>query len=181
VGLKHQKQRKEKRGGGKQTLHPPASAPAVTPALGADRRRLFRLIAAVVLPIVLLAALEISLRLAGYGYPTSFFVPQRIHGKAMLVENTWFGRRFFPPSLLRSPSPVVMAAEKPTNVFCIFLFGESAALGDPRPAYGAGRYLETLLRERFPGTEFEVVCVAMTAINSHAILPIARECAHYQG
>ena len=61
------------------------------------------------------------------------------------------------------------------------MLGESAALGDPEPAYGAGRYLEILLPERFPSEKFEVVNVAMTAINSHAILPIARECARHQG
>jgi tetratricopeptide (TPR) repeat protein len=44
-----------------------------------------------------------------------------------------------------------------------------------------GRCLEALLRARFPQSEFEVVCVAMTAINSHGLLPIARECARYQG
>jgi hypothetical protein len=38
-----------------------------------------------------------------------------------------------------------------------------------------------LLRERFPGQRFEVVNVAVTAINSHVILPIARECAQHQG
>ena len=74
-----------------------------------------------------------------------------------------------------------MKAAKPPGTCRIFLFGESAALGDPRPAYGVGRYLEVLLRERFPQTEFEVICVAMTAINSHALLPMARECAKYQG
>ena len=74
-----------------------------------------------------------------------------------------------------------MRPEKPSGTFRLFLFGESAALGDPRPAYGVGRYLETLLRERVPGVDFEVVTTAMTAINSHAILPIARECARYDG
>ena len=54
-------------------------------------------------------------------------------------------------------------------------------MGDPDPSFGAWRYLQTLLRERFPGTDFEVVCVAMTAINSHAILPMARECARRDG
>ena len=44
-----------------------------------------------------------------------------------------------------------------------------------------GRYLEVLLQERFPGTRFEVVGVAMTAINSHAIRLIAEECARYEG
>src|SRR5436190_6717033 len=74
-----------------------------------------------------------------------------------------------------------MKAKKPAGTYRIFILGESAALGDPRPAYGAGRYLQALLRERFPGTELEVVCVAMTAINSHALVPIARECARHQG
>jgi tetratricopeptide (TPR) repeat protein len=99
----------------------------------------------------------------------------------MLVDNPWFGLSFFPPALARSPNPVSILADKPNGTYRIFLFGESAAMGDPRPAYGVGRYLETLLRLRFPGMEFEVVCVAMTAINSHAVLPIARECANYHG
>ena len=74
-----------------------------------------------------------------------------------------------------------MATQKPAHTFRIFVFGESAAMGDPDPSFGAWRYLQTLLRDRFPGTDFEVICVAMTAINSHAILPIARECARHDG
>ncbi len=147
----------------------------------AGRKWLFRLSALVLLPLLLLTGLELGLRLGGYGYPTNFFKRIRIGDKELLVENDKFGWRFFPSELSRSPAPVVMAAHKPAGTCRIFLFGESAALGDPRPAYGAGRYLQTLLRERFPETKFEVVCVAMTAIDSHAILPIARECARYQG
>ena len=74
-----------------------------------------------------------------------------------------------------------MPALKPAGTFRVFVLGESAALGDPEPAYGAGRYLQVLLGERHPSEKFEVVNVAMTAINSHAILPIARECARHQG
>src|SRR4029078_1447735 len=36
-------------------------------------------------------------------------------------------------------------------------------------------------RERFPQTKFEVINVAFTAINSHVILPIARDCARQHG
>src|ERR1019366_6362812 len=61
------------------------------------------------------------------------------------------------------------------------ILGESAAMGDPEPAYGASRYLEVLLRERFPAQKFEIVNVAITAINSHVILPIARACARQHG
>lgn len=121
------------------------------------------------------------MRLIGYGYPTNFFLQTKISGQDYLVPNDKFGCRFFPPALARTPAPQRVAVKKSTHAFRIFVFGESAAMGDPDPSYGAWRYLQTLLRERFPGTDFEVVCVAMTAINSHAILPIARECARRDG
>jgi len=158
-----------------------AASPAGRPVLSARRRWCFRLGAAVLLPVLLLAGLEAGLRVAGYGYPTSFFLKTRISGQDVFIENERFGLRFFPANAARSPSPVVLPAEKANNCYRIFLFGESAALGDPRPAYGVGRYVEVLLRERFPEARFEVICVAMTAINSHAMVPIARECARHQG
>src|SRR5439155_22878618 len=43
------------------------------------------------------------------------------------------------------------------------------------------RILEVLLEERCPATKFEVVNVAMTAINSHVISRIARDCVPFQG
>jgi tetratricopeptide (TPR) repeat protein len=141
----------------------------------------FGLIAFVVLPLVFLGLLEVGMRLGGDGYRTTFFKPLRIGSEDFLVENDKFGLRFFPAELARSPAPVVMRAQKQPGTYRIFLFGESAALGDPKPAYGAGRYLQALLRERYPGAQFEVICVAITAINSHAVLPIARECARHEG
>jgi tetratricopeptide (TPR) repeat protein len=135
----------------------------------------------VLVPLLVLTVIEITLRLAGYGYPTSLFKRIRIGDTEALVENDKFGLRFFPPELSRSPPPVVMEAKKPPGTYRIFILGESAALGDPRPAYGAGRYLQALLQARCPGTRFEVVCVAMTAINSHVLVPIARECARHEG
>jgi tetratricopeptide (TPR) repeat protein len=119
--------------------------------------------------------------MCGYGYPTGFFLKNKIDGKDYYVSNDRFGYRFFPPALARTPLPMRMAANKSDNTYRIFVFGESAALGDPDPTFGAWRYLQVLLRERFPATHFEVVCVAMTAINSHVILPIASECAQHDG
>ena len=129
----------------------------------------------------MLAALEAVLRLAGCGYPTSLFEKARLAGKECLLNNEKFSLRFFPPELARWPNPLMMEPVKPAGACRIFIFGESAAQGDPEPAFGAGRYLEVLLRERYPGVKFEVVNVAFTAINSHVIVPIARECAGYQG
>ena len=61
------------------------------------------------------------------------------------------------------------------------MLGESAALGIPAPEYSFSRMLRVLLRERFPDRKFEVINVSVVAINSHAILPIARECARRDG
>jgi tetratricopeptide (TPR) repeat protein len=128
-----------------------------------------------------LFSIEIALRLVGYGHPTSFFLRTQIDGKEFFVPNDKFTSRFFPPSIGRPPPALRLAVEKPADMYRIFLFGESAALGDPEPSQGVGRQLEVLLHERYPGTHFEVVCTAMTAINSHTIVPLARECAAHQG
>jgi len=46
--------------------------------------------------------LDIFLRVAGYGYPTSFFLPNTIDGQKYLVPNEKFSYRFFPPALART-------------------------------------------------------------------------------
>ena len=152
-------------------------------ALNIPRRRLwlFRIFTPLAILLLVGSGVELGLRLCGYGYPTSFFLKTEIGGKDYYVTNERFGYRFFPPALARMPVPMRMPAKKPANTYRIFVFGESAAMGDPDPTFGAWRYLQVLLSERFSGTDFEVVCVAMTAINSHAILPIARECARRDG
>ena len=145
------------------------------------KKALFTLVALLLVPLLLLGILEAGLRLAGFGYPTSFFLRVRENGTDFLINNDKFGWRFFPKELARSPATQKFAEAKASGTYRIFVFGESAALGDPKPGYSMGRYLEVLLRERFPGTGFEVITVAMTAINSHAIVPIARECAKLNG
>lgn len=161
--------------------------PAQQPPTGASRKTLspgklwlFRLMA-LLLPLLLLALVEIVLRLGNYGYDTGFFQKTKINGQEFVINNDTFSRRFFPPTLARWPGTLKFPANKPADTIRIFVFGESAAMGDPQPAYGASRYLDVLLRERYPGKRFEVVNVAFTAINSHVILPIARECARHDG
>jgi len=136
---------------------------------------------ALLIPLSILLLVELGLRLAGVGFPTAFFLKKTINHRPVLIENDQFGLRFFPAELARTPSPLVLEARKPDNTCRIFVFGESAALGDPEPAFGFGRFLEALLRDRFPQTRFEVICTAMTAINSHVIVPIAQDCAKREG
>ena len=141
----------------------------------------FRIVALVAVPLFFLAGAELVLRLAGYGYSTAFFQRVHVNDQEYLIDNGDFTRRFFPPQLMRWPGPVMVGAQKPANTYRIFILGESAARGDPEPAWAASRYLEALLDERFPATHFEVINLGITAINSHVILPIARDCARADG
>ncbi|MEO6182088.1 MAG: tetratricopeptide repeat protein [Verrucomicrobiota bacterium] len=159
---------------------PPTTPPEPERPISPRRLWLFRFIA-LLLPLFLLALLEFGLRLCGYGYSTSFFKEERVGDQTMLINNDTFTLRFFPPELARWPSSLAMEKVKAADTCRIFILGESAAMGDPQPSFGAGRYLEVLLRERFPGKKFEIVNVGITAINSHVILPIARACAEQQG
>ena len=145
------------------------------------RRRWFRLILAVSVPLLFFVGLELALRLINYGYSTHFFIPHELVDSDRLVENQRFGWRFFPRSLVRYPWPVTVLAKKPAGVYRIFVFGESAALGDPDPSFGFSRILQVLLREARPDVNFEVINVSCVAINSHVILPIARDCASLHG
>jgi tetratricopeptide (TPR) repeat protein len=147
----------------------------------AVRKWLFRLVALVIIPLILLGGIEAGLRLAGYGYDPGLFKKIKIGDGEFFVNNETFGLRFFPPQLTRGLGPIRMPVKKPADTYRIFILGESAAMGDPEPAYGAGRYLEALLSARYPQTHFEIVNLGITAINSHVILPIARDCAKADG
>ncbi len=166
----------------------PASAqaeakPAPPKKLSRRRRWLFRLAAVVLGPALAFGCLELVLRVAGYGYPTAFFLDgSKVEGAAVWVDNPAFGRRMFPRSLHDIPQPVPFALPKvkAEGTYRVFVLGESAAQGFPDPATSFARVLEVMLRAAYPERRFEVVNTAMVAINSHVALPIARECAEHQ-
>jgi tetratricopeptide (TPR) repeat protein len=154
--------------------------PETKPLFAARRRWLFRLIL-LLFPFLLFGLLEISLRLDGYGYRPQLFKRLTIGGAEYYVQNEDFSRRFFPKELTRHPGPIRFPVHKAPGTFRIFVFGESAAMGDPVESFAPDRYLGVLLRERYSDIKFEIINVAFTAINSHVILPMARECATHEG
>lgn len=160
---------------------PPANERAKPPAPTARgyRSKLWqwRLLAIVFAPLVCFGILELCLRLAGYGYPTGFLLRSTEDGTASYIQNNKFGWRFFGPQIARLPYPLSFSATKPPGTVRIFVFGESAAKGDPAPRFGLPRMLQAVLSLRHPETHFEVLNAAMTGINSHAVRAIARDCA----
>jgi tetratricopeptide (TPR) repeat protein len=140
-----------------------------------------RLLALIGVPVVFFMLLELGLRLGGFGHPTAFLLPSSNHGLATFVQNNRFGWRFFGPRLARAPHPISILRDKPAGTIRVFVFGESAAFGDPQPRFGLPRVLEAMLSLRHPGVKFEVVNAAMTGINSHVLVPIARDCSRAGG
>jgi tetratricopeptide (TPR) repeat protein len=139
-----------------------------------------RLAFAIVAPLLLLAAAEGVLRLLHIGYATTLMEPCTIRGQRSDCYNLFFAAPYFPPGMIKTPQFFSIDPIKPKGTCRIFVLGESAAMGDPDFAYGFSRYLEVMLRDRFPQTKFEVVNTGMVAINSHVSLAIARGLASYQ-
>lgn len=144
-----------------------------TPLPQGPRLWLLRLAALTLVPAVFFLAVEGALRLGGFGHPTKFFIAAPTKGEVM--TNQKFGWRFFPSHLARAPVPAIVEVRPPAGVFRIMVLGGSAARGTPEPAFSFGRALEALLEGVYPEARFEVLNGAMTAINSHVVLPIARD------
>lgn len=104
---------------------------------------LFAIASMTIVPLLLLAGMEIGLRLAGYGYPTSYFVKKR-NGNAYL-SNQRFGWRFFSPHLARHPLLLSLPLDKPAGTYRIFVLGSSAAKGEPDYSFSFARILGKML------------------------------------
>jgi len=178
---KHQKKQSASPTPSENTQQPGPGRKQASPRLSRQRLWLFRLLAVIGAPLVFTLLVELALRAAGYGHPTKFLLRASQNGQAVFIPNNQFGWRFFGRELARWPYPFAIPQVKGSNTIRIFVFGESAARGEPQPEFGVSRFLQTLLSLKYPGTRFEVVNTAMTAINSHTILPIARDCASAGG
>jgi tetratricopeptide (TPR) repeat protein len=121
-------------------------------------------------------ALELLLRVVGYGMPLDFVVRQDLEGGPRYLSNPRFTWLFFEPGVARIASPFSLPVTKPRGTYRVFVLGSSAAQGDPEPGFGVARVLEVLLKDQYPGVEFEVVNAAATAVNSHFVYASAHAC-----
>jgi tetratricopeptide (TPR) repeat protein len=156
------------------------STTSTSPPASRFRFWLPRLAVAILAPILLLGLTEGALRLFHVGHSTALMEPCTIHGRPFSCYNLFFAAPFFPPGMIKTPQFFSIRLEKPKNTYRIFILGESAAMGDPDFAYGFSRYLQVMLRQRFPAMKFEVVNTGMVAINSHVLVEMTRQLADYQ-
>jgi len=141
---------------------------------------LFRIAALTIIPTLLFLLLEVSLHIVDYGYSPDAIVKCKLRGKDSYCDNVKFGWRFFPRNIARELSAFVFPIDKPVGTYRIFVLGASAAKGNPDDAFCFGRILQVLLRQQYPGVNFEVITAATPAINSHVVLEIAKDCARHR-
>lgn len=139
------------------------------------RRWWFRVVAMLIIPALLFATTEIILRFAGYGWSTSLFIRENTAQGAVWTDNPRFTQLYFPAGMARNPEHFSFPVLKPPNAIRVFVFGESAAQGDPEPAFGFARQMEIMLESKYPQRKIEVVNLGITAVNSHVIRKIARD------
>jgi tetratricopeptide (TPR) repeat protein len=148
------------------------------PRLTPGRRRLLLALFTLAVAGLLLAGLELGLRLGGFGHSPHFFRKTTTpDGEVVWRENRNFTTPFFGEALVRRPLPVRLPLKKAPGTVRLFVLGSSAAMGDPEPAFSLARVLEAQLRHAYPQIRFEVINAAVTAINSHLVRGIAEDCA----
>jgi lysophospholipase L1-like esterase len=144
------------------------------------RRWLYRVIAGL-LPLVLLALVELALRVFQYGYDSSLFIAAP-GNKDYLVFNPDAAKRYFTDPLNapignREPFRKV----KEAGTLRIFVLGESTTIGYPYFHNGSfHRWLQYRLMRTFPGRKVEIINLSLTAVNSYTVLGFAREVARYE-
>jgi hypothetical protein len=156
---------------------PLASRLAALRRLTGWRQWAVNLCAGLVIPALILLALEGSLRLFGFRFPTSFCLRQN----DLYTQNDKFLWAFYSKSTNLRPNPFAVAVHKAEAVVRVLVIGESAAAGTPDPAFSFSRILERMLRHHFPQGRVEVINGAMRGVNSHILLPDALLLLHSRG
>lgn len=143
------------------------------------------LVCAFLVAVLAIGGLEAGLRLAGVGTSGRYLVQRKVQGEDLFEVNPEFFQHFFalPAYFMMdyfSEYAFAVPAHKEANTYRIFVFGESAAHGDPDPPNNFARQLRAMLELGFPGVNFEVYGVAFPAVTSEILRMAALECAQLE-
>ena len=136
---------------------------------------------ALLLPLVALCLVEGVLRLFGYGHDLSLFVedPDR---RGYWVMNRYASERYFTQTENATIGNFESFPQrKADGTVRIFVLGESTTIGYPYMHNGSfHRWLQYRLLHSFPDKEFEIINLALTAVNTYTVYGFAQELADYQ-
>jgi len=159
------------------------SAPRVDAPLSPAKRRLFTVIT-VLLPFLVLAAAEVTLRLFGWGgYPAWIREAGKLPSGAnlCLVEPAAAKPYFFAnPTRPGYAEQTNFLMPKPPDTVRIFVIGESAAKGYPQPRnLAVSSFLQAMLADAWPEKNVEVINLGTTAVASFPLIYQVRDALRY--
>ncbi|HYQ86652.1 MAG TPA: tetratricopeptide repeat protein [Bacteroidota bacterium] len=146
------------------------------------RGKAFYFVSTLLIPFLLFAALEATLRIFHYGPDLSLFTTEEIAGRTYHIMNPDVKNRYFSHvEFSPNTSPDYFLAPKPQGAFRIFCLGGSTTVGYP---YGYVASFSTFLRDRlrtlFPERNIEIINLGLTATNSFTAVDIASEIVGYE-
>ncbi len=154
----------------------PAKRRAAT--LSRRKRRLF-IIAALLLPVLLVLGAEGLLRLLGHGGydPVLRRLGEVDGGELILADQAGAISYFFAnPTRPGYNHQYQFIDPKPAGTFRVFVVGESAAKGFPQPRnLAAPSFLERMLTDAWPERKVEVINLGTTAVASFPVLGMLKE------
>lgn len=142
------------------------------------RRVAALLFAWLIIPLLILAGLELGLRATGYGVDTAPFRTLNTDRGKIYVCNidylyNMFSRR---ADIGRTNTEFAIPEQKEPDTYRIFVYGGSAAAGWIHRA-SFSQFLQVMLMKRFPGVRFEIYNLANGGLNSSIMRPLAQACA----
>lgn len=145
-----------------------------------NRAWLFRLIA-VLLPVAGLALIEIMLRLTGYGDNLDLFREYEQDNRFLTMNEAVSKRYFASDDEATVGFDDIFKKGKAAGTKRIFVLGESTTVGFPYTNNGSfDRWLRYRLMHSYPDTDFEIINLALTAVNSYTVYDFAREIVRYE-
>jgi tetratricopeptide (TPR) repeat protein len=155
--------------------------PPVPPVkLSGKKTWLFKVIA-IALPFIILALLELSLRLFHYGYNMDLFMEYPANPDYMVMNPDASKKFFVNPAFAASGNSELFKKIKDKNTTRIFVLGESTTIGFPYFHNGSfHRWLLFRLMHEYPDRHFEIINVSLTAVNSYTVRDFSKEIVHYE-
>ncbi len=134
-------------------------------------------------PFLLLALLEISLRVVQYGGDLRLVIQRRVGDKTFFSINRSVARRYFAHAgtIIPEPADDVFEIVKGKNTKRIFCLGESTMAGFPYEFNTtAPGFLRDRLQTLLPQYNVEVINVGLSAVGSFVVLDFIKELVDYE-
>lgn len=147
-----------------------------------SRRRIF-LAFTILFPFLLLALVEVSLRLFDYGGDLRLVITRQLGGKTFYSINRSVARRYFAQAgtIIPEPADDVFEIAKRPNTKRIFCLGESTMAGFPYEFNTtAPGFLRDRLQTLLPQYNIEVINVGLSAVGSFVVLDFIKELVGYE-